>query len=81
MDDERIDLIKPNEIAFHLELTAAQLKVTHTALKTLLDDLGHDEADVRRIVQDVVAKFPDEASIRAIDLDREIEALRRSPRS
>ena len=30
------------EPTFHLELTAAQLKVTHTALKVFFDDLGHE---------------------------------------
>jgi hypothetical protein len=63
------DLIKPGETAYHLQLNAAELKVTHTALKSLFDDLGHDEADVREIVRGVLAKLPDEHSIRAIDLD------------
>ena len=30
-------------INYHLELTPAQLKITHTALRSLLDDFGHDE--------------------------------------
>ena len=34
------------------------LKVTHAALHTLLDGLGHDEADVREIVRGVLAKLP-----------------------
>jgi hypothetical protein len=63
------DLIQPDETAYHLQLTAAELKVTHTALKSLFDDLGHDEADVREVVRGVLAKLPDEHSIRAIDLD------------
>ena len=63
------DLIQPGETAYHLQLTEAELKVTHTALKSLFDDLGHDEADVREIVRGVLAKLPDEHSIRAIDLD------------
>ena len=33
-------------VNFHLELTPPQLKVTHTALKSLLDDFGHDEEEV-----------------------------------
>jgi hypothetical protein len=36
-----VNLIGPDDPAFRLELTAAQLKVTHTALKSLYDDLGH----------------------------------------
>jgi hypothetical protein len=63
------DLIQPGETAYRLHLSAAELKVTHAALKSLLDDLGHDEADVRKVVRGVLAKLPDEHSIRAIDLD------------
>jgi hypothetical protein len=63
--------IQPGEIAFRLDLTAAELKVTHTALKSLLDDYGHDEQDVIKVIQTVIAKLPDEHSIRAIDLKHE----------
>ena len=65
-------LIKPGEIAFHLELTAAQLKIVHTALKSLFDDLGHEEHEVRDVVLSVLAKLPGEHEIRAIDLAREL---------
>jgi hypothetical protein len=63
--------IQPGEVAFRLDLTAAELKVTHTALRSLLDDYGHDEQDVIKVIQTVLAKLPDEHSIRAIDLKRE----------
>ncbi|HEX6459673.1 MAG TPA: hypothetical protein VF032_12200 [Thermoleophilaceae bacterium] len=63
--------IQPGEVAFRLDLTAAELKVTHTALKSLLDDYGHDEQDVIKVIQTVLAKLPDDHSIRAIDLKRE----------
>ena len=66
------DLIRPGQIAFHLELTAAQLKIVHTALKTLYDDLGHEEDLVKRVVSQVLAKLPGEHDMRAIDLDREL---------
>ena len=66
------DLIQPDETAFRLELTAAQLKIVHTALKALFDDLGHDERDVKAVVAAVLAKLPGEHEIRAIDLDREL---------
>jgi len=68
--DEAFEGIGPDDIAYRLELTPAQLKITHTALHSLLDDLGHDEADVKEIVRAVLDKLPDEHSIRAIDLDR-----------
>jgi hypothetical protein len=70
------DLIQPGETAFRLELTAAQLKIVHTALKSLLDDLGREQHDVRDVVSAVLAKLPGEHDIRAIDLSRE---LRRDP--
>jgi hypothetical protein len=57
---------------YHLELTPAQLKITHTALKSLLDDFGHEEHDVVRLIHEVLAKLPDEHSIRAIVLDEEL---------
>ena len=69
------DLIQPGEIAYRLELTAAQLKMVHTALKALYDDLGHEERDVKQVVASVLDKLPGEHEIRAIDLGRE---LRRS---
>ena len=61
-------LIGPDETAYRLELTPAQLKITHTALKSLLDDFGHEEHDVHRVVREVLDKLPDEHAIRAIDL-------------
>jgi hypothetical protein len=66
------DLIAPDETAYRLELTAAQLKIVHTALKSLFDDLGHEERDVASVVQAVLAKLPGEHEIRAIDLSSEL---------
>ena len=71
MDSE---LIKADEIAFRIGLTAAQLKIVYTALKTLYDDLGHEESDVKRVVKSVLDKLPGEHEIRAIDLDRELRS-------
>jgi len=70
------DLIKPGEIAYHLNLTAVELKIVHTALKSLRDGLGHEEHDIRRIVADVLDKLPDEHDMRAIDLRRELRRER-----
>ena len=66
------DLIAPHETAFRLDLTAAQLKITYSALKSMLADFGHDQPDVHRILREILAKLPDEPSIRAIDLNAEI---------
>ena len=68
--EDELHLIAPDEIAYRLDLTPGQLKIVHTALHSLLDDLGHDERDVQRIVREVLDKLPDEHSIRAIDIRR-----------
>jgi hypothetical protein len=72
MATEHTDLIAPDETAFRLELTPAQLKVTHSALRSLLSDFGHDEPDVHRVIREVLDKLPEQASIRSIDLAAEL---------
>ena len=67
MNDEHSE----EDVNFHLELTPPQLKVTHTALKSLLDDFGHDEKLVSQVIHEVLDKLPDEHSIRAIRLGPE----------
>lgn len=62
----------PSPFKYHLELTPAQLKLTHTALRSLLDDFGHGEPDVHRVIREVLDKLPDEHAIRAIRLDDEL---------
>jgi hypothetical protein len=57
---------------YHLELTPAQLKITYTALHSLLDDFGHEQHDVIRVIHDVLGKLPNEHAIRAIQLDTEL---------
>jgi hypothetical protein len=56
------------EIGYTLHLTEPQLKVVHTALKSMLDDFGHDEREVTKAIHEVLDKLPDEHSIRAIRL-------------
>jgi hypothetical protein len=71
-----VSLIGPDDTAFRLDLTPAQLKVTYAALKSMLDDFGHNEPDVHRVLREVIAKLPDAASIRSIDLRSELERRR-----
>jgi hypothetical protein len=71
-DEPDLELIKPGQIAYHLNLTAAELKIVHTALKSLRDDLGREEHDVLDVVKAVLNKLPSDDDIRAIDLDREL---------
>ena len=70
MADEELHLIGPDEIAYRLELTPAQLKITWTALRAFADDFGHDERDVHEAVRQVIDKLPDEHAIRAIDVSK-----------
>ena len=67
---EEFHTIGPDEIAFRLELTPSELKIVYTALHSLLNDFGHDEPKVHKVIRQVLDKLPDEHSIRAIDLDR-----------
>jgi hypothetical protein len=62
------DSIGPGDIAYRLELTPAQLKVTWTALRIFFDDLGHDEHDVKDVVRAVLDKLPAEHDVRSIDI-------------
>ena len=68
MSDDDTPLIGPDDTAYRLELTPAQLKITYTALKSLLDDFGHDEPDVHRVIREVIDKLPDEHSLRDIKI-------------
>ena len=76
MTNDDIGLIEPNEIAYRVELTPAELKLTYSALKALLNDFGHDEHDVQLIIRSVLSKLPPPESIESIDL----QLSRRRPR-
>lgn len=63
----------PGPFRYHLELSPAQLKITHTALHSLLDDFGHEQSDVHKVIREVLDKLPDEHAMRAIRLEAEID--------
>ena len=73
MSGDGSDNRQTTQFNYHLELTPAQLKITHTALRSLLDSFGHEQSDVLRTIHEVLNKLPDDHAIRAIQLDREIE--------
>jgi hypothetical protein len=73
VSDNGSDQGPTRQFHYHLELSPAQLKITHTALRSLLDDFGHDEPEVLNVIHEVLDKLPDEHAIRAIQLDREVE--------
>ncbi len=66
------DAPSPGPFRYHLELTPAQLKITHTALHSLLDDFGHEQSDVHAVIREVLRKLPDEHTMRAVRLETEL---------
>jgi hypothetical protein len=50
-------------------LTPQQMKITHTAVKLLHDDLRYEHADEREILRRILEKLPDEHTMRAIQID------------
>jgi hypothetical protein len=50
-------------------LTPQQMKVTHTAVRLLFDDLQREQAEERELLRGILEKLPDEHTMRAIQLD------------
>jgi hypothetical protein len=42
-----------------IELSEEELRLLHSALHAYLDDFGHEEADVLRLIKALIAKLPD----------------------
>jgi hypothetical protein len=68
MAEEELHLIGPDEIAYRLDLTPAQLKITWAALKSFSDDFGHDEREVHEVIRQVLDKLPEEPALRDIQI-------------
>jgi len=41
-----------------IEVTNEELRLLHAALRSYLDDFGHDQADLLRQVKQLIAKLP-----------------------
>jgi hypothetical protein len=52
-----------------IELDAPQMKITHGACRLLLNDLQREQAPERECLHAILAKLPDEHTMRAITLD------------
>jgi hypothetical protein len=50
-------------------LDPRQMKITHSAVKLLLDDLQREQASEREILRRILDKLPDEHTMRAIALE------------
>jgi hypothetical protein len=44
-----------------IELNEEELRLVRAALHAYLEDFGHEEADILRVIKRVLAKLPDEA--------------------
>jgi hypothetical protein len=51
-----------------VELEPAQMKITHSAVRLLLNDTQRDEAREREALWAILEKLPDEHTMRAIEL-------------
>ena len=49
-------------------LTPPQMKITHSAVRLLINDLQRGQADEREILWRIIGKLPDEHVMRAIEL-------------
>ena len=45
-----------------IELTDDELRLLRAALHSYLDDFGHNEADVLRLIKQLIAKLPESSS-------------------
>ena len=52
-----------------IELTPQQMKITHSAVRLLLNDLQREQADERDVLRAILGKLPDEHTMRAIRID------------
>jgi CheY-like chemotaxis protein len=49
-------------------LAPQQMKITHSAVRLLLNDLQREQADEREVLRTILGKLPDEHTMRAIEL-------------
>jgi hypothetical protein len=61
--------LEPGAELLTLTLTAQQMKITHSAVRLLLNDLRRGEGDEVALLRSVLDKLPDEHVMRAIELD------------
>ncbi len=60
----------PNEQGvLTVSLEPQQMKITHSAVRLLLNDLQRGQAPEREILRNILDKLPDEHTMRAIELE------------
>jgi hypothetical protein len=65
---ERLPAEPDMEKVLRVPLSSQELKITHTAVRLLLDDLQREQHDERAVLWRILDKLPDEHAIRAIAL-------------
>ncbi|HEX3510001.1 MAG TPA: hypothetical protein VHT27_02760 [Solirubrobacteraceae bacterium] len=63
-----LDEPAPGERLLTVALTPEQMKITHSAVRLLMNDLQREQADEREVLRGILDKLPDEHSIRAIEI-------------
>lgn len=66
---EGLQAVLETEDAHAVALSAAQMKIAHTAFKLALDDTQREQSSERTVLRDLLEKLPDEHTIRAIKLE------------
>lgn len=66
---EGLDAERDDQGRLTLELSPEQMKITHSALRLLFDDLQRGQATERETLRRVIDKLPDEHTMRAITLE------------
>ncbi len=52
-----------------VSLAPRQMKITHSAVRLLFNDMQREQADEREILRGILEKLPDEHTMRAIELE------------
>jgi hypothetical protein len=65
----RVEAGADSEGVLEVALSAPEMKITHTAVRLLLDDLQREQSAERTILWQIVNKLPDEHAIRAIVIE------------
>lgn len=61
---------KPDEFGvLSVALSAERMKITHSAVRLLFNDLQREQSEERATLRAILEKLPDEHSMRAISLD------------
>ena len=64
-----LDALPDERGVLSVALAPQQMKITHSAVRLLLNDLQREQADERRLLHQILEKLPDEHVMRAIAIE------------